>query len=45
MSKQIICQKGKCYEEDSIETELDSLFDDTNIVDKIQHDLLKRMIG
>ena len=44
MEEQIICQRGKCFEAGSIESEFDSLFDDTNIVDNIQHDLLRDMI-
>lgn len=43
--EQIICQKGKCFETESIETELDSLFDDSNIVDQIQKDLMKNAMA
>jgi len=41
MKHKIICQNGKCFDPDDIETEFDSLFDYTNIVDRIQHDLWK----
>lgn len=41
--QKIICKQGHCYD-DSIDTELDSLFDSNNIVDEIQHDLLKSSI-
>ncbi len=43
-SQQIICQKGKCHENGTLEGELDSLFDHTNLVENIQHDLLKESI-
>ena len=33
-----------CVEQGSIETEFDELFDDTNEVEQIQHDLLKSML-
>jgi len=45
MKQNIICQKGKCFEVGTIESEFDSLFDKTNIVDQIQLDLLKRWLG
>ncbi|MBR9706328.1 hypothetical protein GOV14_04785 [Candidatus Pacearchaeota archaeon] len=41
MKQEIICQKGKCFEIETIESEFDSLFQDSNIVDQIQHELLK----
>jgi hypothetical protein len=41
----IICQKGKCFEEESIETEFDNLFDDSKIVDQIQKDLLRNVMA
>jgi len=42
--QKITCTKGHCMDEESIDSELDSLFDSKNIVDAIQHDLLKRSI-
>ncbi|MDP7140974.1 MAG: hypothetical protein QF362_00565 [Candidatus Woesearchaeota archaeon] len=45
MNQKIICRKGKCYEEDSMETKFDNMFDYTNIVDQIQHDLWKYTMG
>ena len=42
-SQKIYCNKGHCYD-DSVETELDALFDKGNIVDEIQHDLIKGSI-
>lgn len=44
MNQKIICQRGKCVEGGSVETELDSMFDPTNIVDQIQRDLMRNMI-
>ncbi len=45
MNQKIVCQKGRCIEEGSIETQFDSMFDSNNIVDQIQRDLLKHMIN
>jgi hypothetical protein len=45
MNQKIICQRGKCIEEDTIETEMDAIFDSKNIVDQIQRDLLQNMIN
>jgi len=39
----IVCHKGKCSEEGIVEKEFDSLFNDSNVVDKIQHDLFDNM--
>jgi len=44
MNQKIVCEKGSCHELGSIESEFDSLFDTTNIVDQIKLDLLKNMI-
>jgi len=45
MEQKIICSHGKCLEEDNIKTEFDDLFDDTDIVQRIEHDLINYMIG
>jgi len=44
MKQEIICQKGQCFETNTIETELDSLFDGNNIVEEIQRDLIKYIV-
>lgn len=44
MKQKIVCQKGKCFETETIETKFDNMFDKTNIVERIQLDLLKNMI-
>jgi len=44
MKQKIMCQRGKCFEIDTLESEFDSLFDDNNIVDRIQHDLIKKSL-
>ena len=44
MNQKIICRSGKCVEDETIETEFDSLFDKANVVEKIQHDLIKNML-
>ena len=44
MKQEIICQKGKCFEIDTIESNFDSLFDKTNIVEQIQLDIVKNML-
>ncbi|MEA2036809.1 MAG: hypothetical protein U9O94_04835 [Nanoarchaeota archaeon] len=41
MNQEIICQKGKCFEAETAESNMNSLFDDVNIVDQIQKDLFK----
>jgi len=45
MNQKIICKKGRCYEDESIETEFDSLFEETNIVNQIQKDLWNNMMN
>ena len=45
MEQKIMCQSGKCFDADTLETEFDNLFDDSNIVEQIQHDLLKESIN
>ena len=45
MKQEIICQKGKCFEIDTIESNFDSLFDKNNIVEQIQLDIVKNMLG
>ncbi len=44
MTQEIICQKGKCFEAETIGTKFDELFDKTNIVERIQLDLLNNII-
>jgi len=34
MKQEIICQKGKCFEVETVENKFDNLFDKTNIVEK-----------
>ena len=45
LGQEIICQKGKCFEAGTLESEFDSLFDKGNIVEQIQLDLLKNLLG
>jgi hypothetical protein len=45
MTSEIICSLGKCIDPDDIGTELDSVYDDSDIVKKIQKDLLKNSLG
>jgi len=45
MNQKIVCKNGMCVEDETIETEFDSLFDKTNIVEQIQYDLIKNMLG
>jgi hypothetical protein len=42
--QQISCIKGKCFEKDTIEDELDSIYDKDNYAQRIELDILKRMI-
>lgn len=44
MEREIVCQKGKCFDFESVEHELDSLFNRTNIVEQIELDLLKERL-
>ena len=45
MKQEVICQQGKCFETESLDSEFDEMFDDTNMVDTIQRDMLKRMMS
>ena len=40
----IVCHSGKCSEEGVIESEFDSLFNDSDVVDSIQRELFNNMI-
>ena len=43
MQQKIMCQRGKCFEEeDTASTHFNDLFDKYNIVDKIEMDLWAR---
>ncbi|MBI2129167.1 hypothetical protein HYU07_02915 [Candidatus Woesearchaeota archaeon] len=44
MTREIVCQKGRCFDFEAIEHELDSLFNRTNIVEQIELDLLKNRL-
>ena len=44
MVQQIVCKRGACSDPDDLKTEFDSLFDKSNIVDQIQHDLMDELI-
>jgi len=44
MKQEIVCNHGKCSEVGTIESEFDSLFSGSNIVEKIQRDLIKNML-
>ena len=44
MKQKIICQKGKCFETDTIESEFDSIFEKSNLVDQIQLDIMRGMM-
>jgi len=41
MDQKIVCHKGRCFETDMLKSEFDSLFDDSNLVERIQRDLWK----
>jgi hypothetical protein len=45
MTNEITCSLGKCIDPDDISTELDMVYDDSDIVKKIQKDLLKNSLG
>ena len=45
MNQKIFCQKDKCFEVETVQTEFDSMFNDNNIVQKIEHDLWNRMLN
>ena len=44
MKQTIMCQKGKCFEADTKEHELESLFQDTNIVGRINRDIFNNRL-
>jgi len=44
MNQKIVCQKGTCIEDGTFETEFDTLFESTNIVEQIQKDLTKNIL-
>lgn len=44
MPQEIICKKGKCSEDGTIDSKLNSVFNTGNIIDQIQFDLLKEMV-
>jgi hypothetical protein len=45
MNQKIVCQRGRCIEDEFTETEFDYIFEPKNIVDQIQKDLLKNMMN
>ncbi len=40
----VVCHKGRCSEEGVLEKEFESLFNNSNIVDQIQHDLTNNIL-
>ncbi len=40
----IKCNKGKCYDEESIDHELDIIYGQGDIAEQIQADLIRKMI-
>ena len=44
MSQEIVCNKGKCHDENSIENELDEITNKSNLSEEINLDLLKEMV-
>jgi hypothetical protein len=44
MTRRIISEKNKCYEEESIERHLEEVYGRTNLKDAIHLELLKEMI-
>jgi hypothetical protein len=45
MNHEIKCKKRKCFDEDSIEYELEEVYDKNNPIQQIESDLLKGMLG
>lgn len=45
MSQQIVCKKGTCKEQGTLKHEIDSLYDDKDINDKIQKDLYNDVLS
>lgn len=43
--KYMICTKARCDEVETIKTEFDTMFDDSNIVEKIEHELWNVMLN
>ncbi len=44
MNQKIKCHAGQCYEDESLNTAFEELFDDSNVVDQIQKDLWRSLI-
>lgn len=45
MTNEITCKKGRCVDPNSIITELSSMYDNSNIIDRINHDLMMSSLG
>ena len=37
----VVCKSGKCKEHGTIESNIDSLFNDDDVIEKIEHDLVR----
>lgn len=44
MKQKIICKQKRCFDEGSLDTELEQVYDTTNLVDDIELELLKEML-
>lgn len=44
MEQKITCHKGKCFESEGVEAQFDVIFDDSNIVEEIQHEMTVNLI-
>lgn len=44
MKQKIICKQKKCFDEKSLDTELEQVYDKTNLIDSIELELLKEML-
>ena len=44
MEQEIVCHRGKCVDNESLSARFDAIFDDSDIDQKIQKDLLKKSL-
>lgn len=44
MTKRVVCKKSRCFEEGSVENELDEVYSGNDISKDIEYGLLKEMI-
>tara|TARA_Y100000310_G_scaffold322517_1_gene381640 strand:+ start:26 stop:172 length:147 start_codon:yes stop_codon:yes gene_type:complete len=44
IEQEVVCHKGKCFESEGVEAQFNAIFDDSNIVEEIQHEMTVNLI-